>query len=32
MIANAKRPIFYAGGGIINSGPKASKLLTQFVH
>ena len=32
MIANAKRPVFYAGGGIINSGPKASKLLTQFVH
>ncbi len=32
MIANAKRPVFYAGGGIINSGPKASKLLTQLVH
>ncbi len=32
MIAHAKRPIFYAGGGIINSGPKASKLLTQFVR
>jgi acetolactate synthase-1/2/3 large subunit len=32
MIAKAKRPVFYAGGGIINSGPKASKLLTQFVH
>ena len=32
MIAKAKRPIFYAGGGIINAGPKASKLLTQFVH
>ncbi len=32
MIAHAKRPIFYAGGGIINSGPKASKLLAQFVH
>jgi len=32
MIANAKRPVFYAGGGIINAGPKASKLLTQFVH
>jgi acetolactate synthase-1/2/3 large subunit len=32
MIAKAKRPIFYAGGGIINSGPKASKLLAQFVH
>jgi acetolactate synthase-1/2/3 large subunit len=32
MIANAKRPVFYAGGGIINAGPKASKLLTQFAH
>ncbi len=32
LIANAKRPVFYAGGGVINSGPKASKLLTQFVH
>ena len=25
MMANAKRPIFYTGGGIINSGPLASK-------
>ncbi|MDP1748337.1 MAG: biosynthetic-type acetolactate synthase large subunit, partial [Reyranella sp.] len=32
MIAHAKRPVFYAGGGVINSGPKASKLLTQLVH
>src|SRR4051794_22303204 len=32
LIANAKRPIFYTGGGVINSGPKASRLLTQFVH
>jgi len=32
MIVNAKRPVFYAGGGIINSGPRASKLLTQFAH
>jgi acetolactate synthase-1/2/3 large subunit len=32
LIANAKRPVFYVGGGVINSGPKASKLLTQFVH
>src|SRR6266849_7651631 len=32
MIANAKRPIFYTGGGVINSGPKASKLLAQLVH
>jgi acetolactate synthase-1/2/3 large subunit len=32
LIGNAKRPVFYTGGGIINSGPKASKLLTQFVR
>jgi acetolactate synthase-1/2/3 large subunit len=32
LIANAKKPVFYTGGGVINSGPNASKLLTQFVH
>jgi acetolactate synthase-1/2/3 large subunit len=32
LIENAKRPIFYTGGGIINSGPKASELLTEFVR
>ena len=32
MIANAERPIFYTGGGIINAGPRASALLTQFVR
>jgi acetolactate synthase I/II/III large subunit len=32
MMAGAKRPIIYAGGGVINSGPKASKLLGQLVH
>ena len=31
LIANAKRPIFYTGGGVINSGNQASKLLTEFV-
>jgi len=31
LIAGAKRPIFYSGGGVINSGPKASKLLARFV-
>ncbi len=31
MMAKAKRPIIYAGGGVINSGPKASKLLTELV-
>ncbi|MCH8188233.1 MAG: acetolactate synthase 3 large subunit [Proteobacteria bacterium] len=32
LIAGAKRPVFYAGGGVINSGPKASRLLTDFVR
>ena len=32
LIANAKKPIFYIGGGCINSGPKASKLVTKFVE
>lgn len=31
MIASAKRPVFYTGGGVINSGDQASELLTQFV-
>lgn len=31
-IAKGKRPLFYGGGGIINAGPKASKLYTQFVR
>ncbi|HEY4636532.1 MAG TPA: biosynthetic-type acetolactate synthase large subunit, partial [Rhodospirillales bacterium] len=32
MMAGAKRPIFYCGGGVINSGPSASKLLAQLVR
>jgi len=32
LIAKAKRPIFYTGGGIINAGPRASKLLREFVE
>ncbi|MGH1418109.1 MAG: acetolactate synthase 3 large subunit [Hyphomicrobiaceae bacterium] len=32
MIANAKRPVFYTGGGVINSGPKACKLLRDLVR
>lgn len=32
LIAGAKKPLFYSGGGVINSGPKASKLLTQLVR
>ena len=31
LIANAKKPIFYIGGGCINSGPKAAKLVSEFV-
>jgi len=31
LIKGAERPIIYAGGGVINSGPAASQLLTQFV-
>jgi acetolactate synthase-1/2/3 large subunit len=31
LIANAKKPVFYTGGGVINSGPRAAKLLTEFV-
>ncbi len=30
MLEKAERPIFYTGGGIINSGPKASELLRQL--
>jgi len=30
LIANAKRPILYTGGGVINSGPEASRLLRQL--
>jgi len=32
MIARAKRPLFYTGGGVINSGPRATELLREFVH
>jgi acetolactate synthase-1/2/3 large subunit len=32
LIAKAKKPIFYTGGGIINAGPQASKDLTEFVN
>ena len=28
----AKRPIFYTGGGVINSGPRASELLRELVE
>jgi acetolactate synthase I/II/III large subunit len=31
LMGQAKRPLFYTGGGVINSGPKASELLREFV-
>ena len=31
LMAKAKRPLFYTGGGVINSGPEASKLLRELV-
>ncbi|EGD58882.1 acetolactate synthase, large subunit [Novosphingobium nitrogenifigens DSM 19370] len=30
MIAKAKTPVFYTGGGVINAGPEASRLLRDF--
>ncbi|AJP74467.1 acetolactate synthase 3 large subunit [Sphingomonas hengshuiensis] len=30
MLAAAERPVFYTGGGIINSGPEASRLLREL--
>ncbi len=30
LLANAKAPILYTGGGVINSGPRASELLRQL--
>ena len=32
MLAAAERPIFYTGGGIINSGPAASQLLRELAR
>ena len=31
LIEKAERPIFYTGGGVINSGPAASQLLRELV-
>jgi acetolactate synthase-1/2/3 large subunit len=31
LMARAERPVFYTGGGIINSGPRASALLRELV-
>ena len=32
MLETAERPIFYTGGGVINSGPAASRLLRELVE
>ncbi len=32
LMGNAKRPVLYTGGGVINSGPKASQLLRDLVR
>ena len=32
LMRSAKRPLFYTGGGIINSGPQASVLLRELVR
>ncbi|MCB9983894.1 MAG: acetolactate synthase 3 large subunit [Rhodospirillales bacterium] len=32
LMANAKKPVFYTGGGVINAGPEASKLLRKLVQ
>jgi len=32
LMDKASKPIFYTGGGVVNSGPKASELLRDLVH
>ena len=32
LISKSKKPIIYTGGGVINSGPKASESLREFVR
>src|SRR3954465_7570464 len=32
LLAGAKRPVIYSGGGVINSGPEATKLLRELVE
>ena len=32
LMSKAQKPIFYTGGGVINSGPKASELLRELVR
>ena len=31
LMSKASKPVFYTGGGVINSGPKASELLKELV-
>ncbi|MBA8843074.1 acetolactate synthase-1/2/3 large subunit [Ochrobactrum sp. RH1CCR137] len=32
LLVNAKKPVIYSGGGVINSGPAASRLLRELVE
>src|SRR5205823_744038 len=32
LMSHAKKPLLYTGGGVINSGPKASQLLRELVR
>ena len=32
LMSKSSKPIFYTGGGVINSGPKASELLRELVN
>jgi len=32
MLKRSARPVVYSGGGVINSGPEAARLLTEFVR
>ena len=32
LMSKSSKPIFYTGGGIVNSGPKASELLRELVN
>ncbi len=32
LMASARRPVIYSGGGVINSGPEATKLLRELVE
>ncbi|MBN9044731.1 MAG: acetolactate synthase 3 large subunit [Rhizobiales bacterium] len=32
LLVNAKKPVIYSGGGVVNSGPAASRLLRELVE